>query len=453
MGYFVHSALLALLATGRAARSGITRHVVRAKPPKLNTSDVEGDQNFAGTYECPWNGEAYSAAFLCSRDVMLKFRVPEERLHRGVGNMEGASIFMYRRRTLLKTVDLFDFFVEHLSWYERRLGPAATALRERTLRRVEAQRHHVGGGAASGAPHARGVSTGASRHEGARRDVIAIMPFFATAGGHRDSGHSAFRSRRAFLRLTVESLRSTFPRYAVCVANQGDRDFATTSGLGFYDVLTYYNLTRPSRLGFATIFTAQRALLHDSRWASFKYFFYTESDQILHVRGIDRLLRITDAVPSHLLPHRVMPAPRRVDMGPGALVFGEAAPDADARRHADVRARETPDLARAFALREFASNAAKPVHRVADAAVSSCCFDRGKCTSNRQHWKRRGDRAVEFFQIAGSSGENETPADSFALVAGEGSFKQQRFRVCRFHALRSRCGADESPPTPSAGVA
>ena len=94
--------------------------------------------------------------------------------------------------------------------------------------------------------------------------------YYATAGG--DSGHSALESRRAYLRKTVESLKPTFPKYTVCVATKPDYEYVTTEpGLDFYDVKSYFDLPKPSRLGFATIHTAQQALLHDPKWASFEY--------------------------------------------------------------------------------------------------------------------------------------------------------------------------------------
>ena len=104
------------------------------------------------------------------------------------------------------------------------------------------------------------------------------MPYYATAGG--DSGHSALESRRAYLKLTLESLKPTFPKYTVCVATEPDYAYVTnaTNGLGFYDVLKRFDIPKPSRLGFATLYTAQQALQHDPRWADFKFVFYTESD-------------------------------------------------------------------------------------------------------------------------------------------------------------------------------
>ena len=96
---------------------------VRDRTHHLNASEEAGDESsFAGTYECPDAGEAYSAAYLCTRAVFLQSEVAEKRLFEGLANMEGASHTMFRKNRLLKTVDMFDFFIEHLSWYERRLG-------------------------------------------------------------------------------------------------------------------------------------------------------------------------------------------------------------------------------------------------------------------------------------------------------------------------------------------
>ena len=282
---------------------------VRDRRRHLNATDEEGDHSFAGTYQCPEAGEAYSAAFLCRKAVFLKHLVPETRLHKGVGNMEGASNYMFKRNRLLKTVDLFDFFVEHLSWYERRLFKDASLLRDTSLARIKTQTFH---------------RTKQVNPSGQSSDkVVVIMPYYATKGG--DSGHSALESRRIYLRKTVESLKPTFPHYTVCVATKPDYEYVTdpSNELGFYDVLHYYTLPKPSRLGFATVHTAQQAMLNNPKWSRFEYVFYTESDQILHVRDVNRLLHIASSeVPNHVLPHRISPVPRRVDMGPEPFEWG-----------------------------------------------------------------------------------------------------------------------------------
>jgi len=396
---------------------------VRDRRRHLNATDEEGDHSFAGTYQCPEAGEAYSAAFLCKKAVFLKHLVPETRLHKGVGNMEGASNYMFKRNRLLKTVDLFDFFVEHLSWYERRLFKDASLLRDRSLARIKTQTFH---------------RTSQVNPSGQSSDkVVVIMPYYATKGG--DSGHSALESRRIYLRKTVESLKPTFPHYTVCVATKPDYEYVTdpSNELGFYDVLHYYTLPKPSRLGFATVHTAQQAMLTNPKWSRFEYVFYTESDQILHVRDVNRLLHIASSeVPNHVLPHRISPVPRRVDMGPQPFDWGNG--------------RVLGVAAGTKAMAEFARNAPKKVHRIADVTKASCCFDRSQCVKHRSHWKQGGHSSVELFQIADpTSGKEETVRDSFALVAGEGNFLRQQFRLCKTHPdRRSMCRGDDAPPGP-----
>lgn len=400
---------------------------VRDRRRHLNATDEGGDATFAGTYQCPETGEAYSAAFLCKRSVFLKHLVPEQRLHKGVGNMEGASNFMFKRNRLLKTVDLFDFFVTHLSWYERRLFKDAAALRSRSLARLRTQTWHT--------------SRQVNPSQTSSSKVVVIMPYYATKGG--DSGHSALESRRLYLRKTIESLRPTFPKYTVCVATKPDHEYVTDpiNDLGFYDVLHFYTLPKPSRLGFATVHTAQQAMLTNPKWARFEFVFYTESDQILHVRDVGRLLHIAgSSVSNHVLPHRISPVPRRVDMGPAQFTWDKIGFQGQK------------------ALAEFARNGPKTLHRIRDVDRASCCFDRGQCVKHRNHWKHGGQQAVELLQLADpSSSGAETGRDSFAMVAGEGNFLRQQFRVCRFHNKRSMCrGADAAPgahPVPEAGDA
>ena len=69
---------------------------------------------------------------------------------------------------------------------------------------------------------------------------------------------------------------------------------------------------------------------------------------------------------------------------------------------------------------------------------------------HRSHWKQGGHSSVELFQIADpSSGKEETVRDSFALVAGEGNFLRQQFRLCKTHPdRRSMCRGDDAPPGP-----
>ena len=173
-------------------------------------------------------------------------------------------------------------------------------------------------------------------------------------------------------------------------------------------------------------------------------------NQLLHIAG-------NGAVPNHVLPHRVMPAPRRRDMGPEPLDW-TGRPGADSLNAEAGDAPKKPGKAKArrgfrhapgaMALAEFALNDAKALHRVVDVTKASCCFDRAPCAKHRSHWKNGRDRAVELFQIAdpASSPSDEAPGDSFALIAGEGNFLRQHFRVCAVNAdARDFCHDQKAP--------
>ena len=359
---------------------------------------------FNGLYECPVQGEAYSAAYLTSKSQFLRHQIAESRLFQGQGNMEGASHALFRRARLMKTVDMFDFFIDHLSWYERRLKKKFNPpfLADKVLTRLKAQTSHQ----TKGAP---------------RVDALAVMPFYATPGG--DAGHSALYTRRVYLKMTIESLTPFFQKIAVAVASDFDYDFVKKSEPDLFDVLHHNGSKtfRPSRLGFATVFLAQTALTHDDRYRPIKYIFYTESDQLLRTRSMDQLFNVVNTAPNvFLIPHRVQPVPKKEDI----FLPGD---------------RELP-LTKDHA-REFQLNDLKLVRRVHKSLNdTSCCFDRNPCSTDRDHWRKFHDQELEIFQIPATYARYSKPShnDSFALVAGEGNFLRQQFRRCVL-GIRRRC--------------
>ena len=78
----------------------------------------------------------YSAAWFVNAEMLRKWPasgLDEERLENPGTMMEGASFLLFEgpgRRMVYKSADLLRFYVEHLSWYERRLL-SATASRDR----------------------------------------------------------------------------------------------------------------------------------------------------------------------------------------------------------------------------------------------------------------------------------------------------------------------------------
>lgn len=148
-------------------------------------------------------------------------------------------------------------------------------------------------------------------------------------------------------------------------------------------------------------------------WRKARFFFYTESDQLARVRGLDALADLVDAAPAEtvLLPHRVVPVP----------VPGDFGDDDDAA--ADDRARAallgSAELARNGAWGETAL----------DAAADACCFAGvdDACTHRR---------AVPVDDLARDTTLLRPPG-GLALIPGEGNFLRMTFRKCA-HAPGAR---------------
>ena len=63
--------------------------------------------------------DTYSASWLTNADFIRKLAYEPERLYKRGTNMEGASflLFQVKGSVKIKTMDMLDLFVEHLSWY------------------------------------------------------------------------------------------------------------------------------------------------------------------------------------------------------------------------------------------------------------------------------------------------------------------------------------------------
>lgn len=370
---------------------------------------------FAGFYECRDQGEAYSGAWLTSTKTFVEKTIDHEKVYSWGLNMEAASFIMLRNTRRVKSVDLFDFFVNHLSWYERLLSETTAAygkpndgsnvVTEAVIRRLKAQTkalnetsHH--------APHQKNLKT------------VVLMPFFAskwTGKIGKDAGHSNHELRRQYLSACFWSFHSIFPHVVASTATAQDRDWLLQdSGLPFFDVITHNHpekgpgVPKPSALGMATVVEAHRALqdkrastiLPDMSWGEFEYILYTESDQVIYLRDIGRLLHEAKKPKTLVLPHRQMPVPTRDDFFEGVEMVGYA--------------RKT---------------AMKTKEHVEDLSRASCCFDRGQCQT-RDHWKNLITPQVQLF----------TTLNSFAMVAGEGNFLRKSMRTCALNTTtRTSC--------------
>ena len=178
-----------------------------------------------GAYARPWQlahcrgpkQAKYSAAWLASSDLLRS--LPESylntsRLFKRGTMMEAASFLLLEKATTYKTRDFLDFYVEHLSWYERRLIVATNPLDQKEKVLGEAR---------------RALATkieAMSFQRGRQLDAVAVMPFYGQGQGQ---GPSSVGLRGIYLNATLNSVRAALTRIVVvAVHNEQDLEFVET---------------------------------------------------------------------------------------------------------------------------------------------------------------------------------------------------------------------------------
>ena len=128
----------------------------------------------------------------------------------------------------------------------------------------------------------------------------------------------------------MHSLHCHFDAVAIAVATEADRYYvAENSGLDIYDIIVHSQLPKPSSMGIFTIKELQTRFLTDPRWSGLDFVFYSEADQILHMRTdqvfrpllpdypdseTQNVGRSGQILPAMVVPHRFHDVPRAEDM-------------------------------------------------------------------------------------------------------------------------------------------
>ena len=367
------------------------------------------------------------------------------------GNMEGASFMMMKRccrredEGAQRTANLFDFWVEHLSAYERMIDLMhvrdpnlldelvnSIATRLRTRERALAARWWRAWRAPSVADRAaRGVT---------------VMPFYGVGVA---TGHSVVALRLLYLNVTFWALAghgmgSPFGRdVAVAVATPEDARAVLESGLP-RDALQVLRLDHsvptemPQLLGVATVVEVQRRFV-TGEWP-FRWVLYTEADQIVHLPRPNLVLDwVADRSRASLLtPHRLLPRPRDTDF----------APDLRARLLASNVAK------RARVTLNSSANAGPAIRiRVPDATrspredsrVPLCCFERRHCVARGGGWGKRRNLNGALFTIAFGTGSDDE-GESDAMWNGNAELVgHERYRTCRLIENGSLQSSPECP--------
>ncbi|KAJ1457860.1 hypothetical protein M885DRAFT_562341 [Pelagophyceae sp. CCMP2097] len=417
----------------------------------------------------------YSAAYLVAAPLLRKWPpsfLDEGRLAQRGTMMEAASFLVFdgppnaQPRTV-KSLDMLAFYVEHLSWYERRIQQAAkegthTAEARREVEdvaraAVEARlaAHTEASACRAAAAPRGGVGPGDGR-------VVAVLPFYAAGQGQ---GPSSQQARAAYLNATLASIREHLTVHVVvAVANVGDLRTAAQHG-PLFDVLYLPGLVNPNKVGAAALIAAHRALrgerpsaawaarsdlgmagsvralpqaeqpealakhawtAPEALWRTVDHFFYTESDQLLRLRNRQQLLDRLDADPDTVfIPHRAVPLPVAADFPDSPKSGGAEGARQQLLQSAEIR-----------------NNSAFPI---VEGLIhgASCCFATAHACKRGSHGLLTPDELR--FNGAPLLRIHEAPnaRDPFVILAGEGNFRKKVFRPCTFG--RKECVAHDRP--------
>jgi hypothetical protein len=297
---------------------------------------------------------------------------------------------------LYQSVDMFDFFVHHLSGYDYSTGRSG----EWDLEMLRLMGNMVEGYRKKAYHHPSRVRNG---------NVLVVMPFHS--GASEGKSGEGLSKVRMYMETTIVTVAAVFPNIAVFVASQEDYNWLVfASGLNrfLYDVQVISLLRDPKHLCFAASVVSKEKLLDGSYDASFEWIYYTEADQIPHLRDVDRLLELAMNANSVVIPHR-----GEADWHPQ-----------DVSRHSikppkTVRKRESQVLE-------------KEVHRVDDIMSTSCCFNRNCTDITPDTFSPFNHSSVKLFR----------QHESFAHITGTGNVFKRRYRTCKLSHRRHSCIED-----------
>lgn len=233
-------------------------------------------------HRCRDGGEAYSAAYLISKEHLKEqftdYNLTWVNCEMGSFIMMGGRIQPHKNvnGSLMMSRDVLDFSVIHLSAYERLLLRWARSARE-----INDDKNNITPVAkASELIKAQALmyrdSSIPPGHSAYNRTVV-IMPYL---GVDKGAGHSKLYNRQVYLNSCFWSFYQYYPYIVAGVKSTKDRDYILqSSGLPFYDVMLLENMPKSASIPVATVQETKRRIFNGT-WSNFDYVFFTESDQV-----------------------------------------------------------------------------------------------------------------------------------------------------------------------------
>lgn len=265
---------------------------------------------FSGFYnpDLQYNYEVYGAAWLIPRSTFLS---KSERI-KGMFLLEQSSLWILlenddvqEAHNVVLTRDFLDYFVEHLSSTTNIIRPNSQLERfhlRNIIKKTTVLKRHA-------------LNWRANEIRPFSKDTIAIIAFStnrAFSQGRKENSPDRVKAtqdlRYAFFEATFWSIYRYISNIAVAISGYDELSRLRAAKLPTFHVFVIPNATQPSwQLPKQSLLYLANMLKTNISWGHFKYVYFTECDQILHMRGQGPLHQLLDSTNDAFMtvPHRM----------------------------------------------------------------------------------------------------------------------------------------------------
>jgi hypothetical protein len=236
---------------------------------------------FSGFYlpDLKTNFEPFASAWLISKEKFIDSSAAFDHISNFEGTVFAVLSGMKAKKKAIMTRDYFDFQVEHMSSTLNLLAGSELhgILRTRLEKRVDVLRNSAN----------RSSSHLHAEQRPPKGLTVAILPF-SSHGAHNDemeNEDSTMKLRILMFQATFWSLKKHNFEVVVSVSSQQEFDVLSTLNLPIFQIYTFYNMIRKSQQPKKSLQQAVIDIQNDVSWQQFAFVYYSDADQILHMRN------------------------------------------------------------------------------------------------------------------------------------------------------------------------
>ena len=270
----------------------------------LQYFQVINSQLFSGFYtpNIKYNLEVYSASWIQKKERFLTILSELQQISSLESSTTGALLKYSFSHTeyILMTRDYFDFMIEHLSSTTNQINENESLidyLTELTNNKIHLLKKH---------------SLSLSNNLQSKpflSSIVVIIPFSSKSASMGNDIYRIKKLRLLFFQATFWSIYRYFPHIIVYVSTTEDHKLLQDLSLPIDTLIqTEIDYKLAWELPKFSLLHAYNSFISNSSWNNYKYIYFTEADQILHLRSQKHIKHWLNTSYSGmtLVPHRMI---------------------------------------------------------------------------------------------------------------------------------------------------